>query len=204
MIPSDFPTSSPTSKENTAPTTRQLRHQPRLIVHTGDGKGKTTAAFGMALRAWARGWNIGVYQFIKSTKWRSGEQRALETLGNSGDGGQVTWSTMGQGWTWLRANADLDQVELALAGWQRVRDLLARQAHDFYLLDEFNHVLARGWIDVDEVVEVLTNRPGTQHVVITGRGAPAALVEAADLVTEMVSVKHPFDLGQRGQAGIEW
>lgn len=187
---------------------RDLRHQPRLIVHTGDGKGKSTAAFGLGLRGWAQGWSIGVYQFVKSGKWRTGERSAYAALDAhhraTGEGGPITWHTMGAGWTWLRATADLDQAALARAGWEHVAEALAAQTHDLYLLDEFTYSLARGWLDVDAVLATLTARPGTQHVVITGRGAPQALIEAADLVTDLTKVKHPFDTGARGQAGIEW
>ncbi|AZZ38467.1 cob(I)yrinic acid a,c-diamide adenosyltransferase [Acidipropionibacterium jensenii] len=190
-------------------STRQRRLRPVLAVNTGDGKGKTTAAMGTALRAWHQGWSVGVFQFIKSGRWHVGEQDALEALGRihreTGVGGPVTWETMGTGWSWTKAfSASEDPAEAAREGWRHVRSLLAEQALDFYLLDEFSYPLDWGWIDVDEVVDVLTHRPGTQHVVITGRRAPDTLIEAADLVTEMTKIKHPFDAGQRGQAGIEW
>ena len=190
------------------PSTRARRTQPRLIVHTGDGKGKSTAAFGLGLRGWAQGWSVAVYQFVKSGKWRTGERAAYEALDThhqaTGRGGPITWHVMGAGWTWLRSTADLDQAALARAGWDHVAQALAAETHDLYLLDEFTHPLARGWVDVDVVVDTLTRRPGTQHVVITGRGAPQALLDAADLVTDMTKIKHPFDGGARGQAGIEW
>ena len=189
-------------------TTRERRHQPRLIVHTGHGKGKSTAAFGLGLRGWAQGWSIGVYQFVKSAKWRTGEQQAYVALHRhheaTGEGGPIDWHVMGAGWTWLRATADLDQAALARAGWDHVCEALAEQRHSLYVLDEFAHVLHRGWVDLDEVLDTLSHRPGTQHVVITGRHAPAGLVEAADLATDMTKLKHPFDEGERGQAGIEW
>lgn len=189
-------------------TTRERRKRPVVVVHTGDGKGKSTAAFGLALRGWHQGWSIAVYQFIKSGRWRTGEEEALRTLGGlheaSGKGGPVSWETMGSGWTWLRSNVDDDPAERAREGWERVRAELASEAHDLYVLDEFNHVLDKGWVDVDDVVRTLRDRPGRQHVVITGRRAPEALMSAADLVTEMKKIKHPFDAGQRGQAGIEW
>lgn len=189
-------------------TTRQARLQPRLIVHTGTGKGKSTAAFGLALRGWAQGWSIGVFQFVKSGRWHTGEQRALLALDGvhraTGEGGPVTWEIMGQGWTWLRSTQEVDQAELARAGWARVAELLAHQAHDLYILDEFTYCLANGWLDVDEVIATLANRPGRQHVVITGRRCPEPLIAAADLVTDMTKIKHPFDAGAKGQAGIEW
>lgn len=184
-------------------TTRQRRLQPIVAIHTGEGKGKTTAALGMALRAWAQGWNIGVYQFVKSATWRTGEQQAFAALPQVGDG-QVTWERMGTGWSWLASNPSDDRQEAAKQGWLHVREGLAAQRHDFWLLDEFTYPLHWGWIDVDEVVAQLRDRPGRQHVVITGRNCPPELVAAADLVTSMTKIKHPFDKGQRGQAGIEW
>ncbi|SES02757.1 cob(I)alamin adenosyltransferase [Propionibacterium cyclohexanicum] len=191
-----------------SPTTGQLRHKPRLIVHTGDGKGKSTAAFGLGLRGWAQGWSIGVFQFIKSGKWRTGERLAFEQLAAAHDatgvGGPVEWQCFGPGWTWLRSNNGVDQQSMAREGWEYVSEQLRTCTHGLYILDEFAHVIAKGWLDVDEVVSTLTARPGTQHVVITGRNAPREIIAAADLVTSMTKLKHPFDLGERGQAGIEW
>lgn len=180
-------------------TTKELRHQPIVAVHTGDGKGKTTAAVGMALRAWAQGWSIGVYQFVKSAKWRTGEQQAFGHLP-----GRITWEKMGTGWSWSRAHAATDPEAGAREGWERIREGIAEERHRFWLLDEFTYPLVWGWVDLDDVLAVLARRPGTQHVVITGRQAPQALIDAADLVTEMVPLRHPFTEGRRGQAGIEW
>ncbi|MEE4022767.1 cob(I)yrinic acid a,c-diamide adenosyltransferase [Gordonia sp. PKS22-38] len=191
-------------------TTRQRRNQPVLAVHTGDGKGKSTAAFGMAMRAWNAGLSVAVFQFVKSAKWKVGEESALLTLGDvhveTGKGAPVEWHKMGQGWSWLRANADhdADHAEDARAGWVEISRRLAAEQHDFYVLDEFTYPLDWGWVDTDEVVETLRNRPGRQHVIITGRRAPAALTDAADLVTEMRKVAHPMDAGRKGQKGIEW
>jgi cob(I)alamin adenosyltransferase len=186
-------------------TTRQRRNRPLVIVHTGPGKGKSTAAFGMALRAWNQGWPIGVFQFVKSAKWRTGEERALRLLGASGEGGTVTWHKMGEGWSWLRrSGTGHDHAAQAREGWEQVRRDLAAETYRFYVLDEFTYPLAWGWVDLDDVLETLRGRPGYQHVVITGRNAPERLVEAADLVTEMGKVRHPMDRGQKGQKGIEW
>ncbi|GGL85229.1 cob(I)yrinic acid a,c-diamide adenosyltransferase [Nakamurella endophytica] len=190
-------------------TTRQRRHQPLLMVHTGDGKGKSTAAFGLALRAWNQGWSVGVFQFVKSAKWRIGEQHALETLGElhrrDGVGGAVEWHKMGSGWSWTRRVGDeTDHAAEAAEGWAEIRRRLDAQAHDLYVLDEFTYPLNWGWVDVDEVVRTLADRPGRQHVVVTGRQADPRLVAAADLVTEMTKVKHPMDAGRKGQRGIEW
>lgn len=190
-------------------TTRQRRHRPLTIVHTGDGKGKSTAAFGLGLRAWNQGWPIGVFQFVKSTTWRVGEQAAFTALDEAhrvtGHGGPVEWHRMGAGWSWARKQGSTDDHAAAAAeGWAEISRRLADETHRLYILDEFTYPLEWGWIDVDEVVSTLTERPGNQHVVITGRRCPDALVEIADLVTEMTKIKHPFDTGQKGQQGIEW
>ena len=187
-------------------TTRQRRRQAVLAVHTGHGKGKSTAAFGLAMRGWNQGWSIGVFQFVKSAKWRIGEQTVLETLGDlhaqTGQGGPVEWHKMGAGWSWTRkAGTEEDH---ARAGWERIKEDLAAETYRLYVLDEFTYPMKWGWVDVDEVVDVLTNRPGFQHVVITGRDAPQALIDAADLVSEVQLVKHQMEQGIRGQQGIEW
>ncbi|MFJ1754315.1 cob(I)yrinic acid a,c-diamide adenosyltransferase [Kitasatospora sp. NPDC088134] len=184
-------------------TTRQRRTQPITAVHTGPGKGKSTAAFGMALRAWNQGWPIGVFQFVKSAKWKVGEENALRVLGESGQGGPVAWHKMGSGWSWVQRDIESSE-EAAREGWEQVKRDLAAETYRFYVLDEFTYPLHWGWIDVAEVVEVLRDRPGSQHVVVTGRYAPAELTELADLVTEMTKVKHPMDAGRKGQRGIEW
>lgn len=190
-------------------TTRQRRNRPLLIVHTGDGKGKSTAAFGLALRGWNQGFDIGVFQFVKSAKWRIGEQTVLERLGalhaETGEGGPVQWHKMGSGWSWSRkAGDESDHATAAVEGWREIQRRLAAQTHDLYVLDEFTYPIAWGWIDVDDVVATLAQRPGRQHVIVTGRRADPKLVEIADLVTEMGKVKHPMDAGQKGQRGIEW
>ena len=179
-------------------TTRQRRNRPLVVVHTGDGKGKSTAAFGLALRGWNQGWSIAVFQFVKSAKWRLGEQTAFEQLG-------IEWHKMGSGWSWSRKQGDEeDHAAAAAEGWAEIKRRIAAQEHDLLLLDEFTYPVNWGWVDVDDVVETLVNRPGHQHVVITGRRADPKLVEVADLVTEMTKVKHPMDAGQKGQKGIEW
>jgi cob(I)alamin adenosyltransferase len=178
-------------------TTRQRRNRPLLAVHTGEMKGKSTAAFGMAMRAWNQGWSIAVYQFVKSAKWKVGEENALTALGRlheqTGEGGRVVWHKMGSGWSWSRRQGT--EVDHAAD---------AAEAHRFYVLDEFTYPLKWGWVDVEDVVETLVSRPGNQHVVVTGRDAHPKLIEAADLVVEMTKVKHPMDTGQKGQRGIEW
>ena len=190
-------------------TTRQRRNQPLVVIHTGDGKGKSTAAFGLALRGWNQGWSIGVFQFVKSAKWRIGEQSALEALGKvheqTGAGGAVEWHNMGAGWSWSRkVGTDDDHATAAREGWQEIKRRLAAQVHQLYVLDEFTYPINWGWVDVDDVASTLTGRPGHQHVIITGRNAEPRLLQVASLVTEMTKIKHPFDSGQKGQRGIEW
>jgi cob(I)alamin adenosyltransferase len=195
-------------------TTRARRNAPLLAVHTGPGKGKSTAAFGMALRAWNQGFDVAVFQFVKSAKWKVGEEAAFRELGRAHDeqgvGGPVQWHKMGSGWSWTRKKArnadgsEVDHAADAVDGWAEISRRLAEQRHDFYVLDEFTYPLKWGWVDVEDVVEVLRSRPGNQHVVITGRDAPQQLLDAADLVTEMTKVKHPMDAGRKGQRGIEW
>ena len=190
-------------------TTRQRRTRALLVVHTGEMKGKSTAAFGLALRGWAQGWSVGVFQFVKSAKWRVGEETAFRALGRlheeTGEGGPVEWHKMGEGWSWARKQGtEADHAAQAREGWAEIRRRIAAQAHDVYVLDEFTYPLKWGWVDVAEVVEVLANREGRQHVIVTGRDAAPELVEAADLVMETTKVKHPMDAGQKGQRGIEW
>ncbi len=190
-------------------TTRARRNAPLLAVHTGAGKGKSTAAFGMALRAWNQGFDIAVFQFVKSAKWKVGEEAAFRELGRlydeRGVGGPVEWHKMGAGWSWSRKHGtDVDHAAAAADGWAEIADRLVAQRHDFYVLDEFTYPLKWGWVDVEDVIATLTARPGAQHVVITGRDAPPALLDAADLVTEMTKIKHPMDAGRKGQRGIEW
>lgn len=190
-------------------TTRQRRLLPVTAVHTGPGKGKSTAAFGMALRAWNQRMNIGVFQFVKSAKWKVGEEAVFKRLGqlhqDTGVGGPVEWHKMGEGWSWSKkAGSEEDHARDAFEGWQEIKRRLAEQAHDMYVLDEFTYPINWGWIDIADVVATLRNRPGTQHVIITGRNADPQLVEIADLVTEMTKIKHPMDVGRKGQKGIEW
>ncbi|AKE41452.1 cob (I) yrinic acid a,c-diamide adenosyltransferase [Corynebacterium kutscheri] len=190
-------------------TTRQRRMLPITAVHTGPGKGKSTAAFGMAMRAWNQSMNVGVFQFVKSAKWKVGEEAVFKRLGQlheeTGIGGAIEWHKMGEGWSWTKKHgSDEDHARDAHDGWLEVKRRIAQEAHDFYVLDEFTYPIKWGWIDINDVVETLKNRPGTQHIVITGRDADPQLIEAADLVTEMTKIKHPMDVGRKGQKGIEW
>lgn len=204
-----MPEGAPAHVADDGLTTRERRLRPALVVNTGEGKGKTTAAMGLALRAWHQGWSIGVFQFVKSGKWLSGERAALEALGaehrRSGAGGEVEWFATGAGRRWVRKpDAEDDQSTAARAAWAEVKNRLAAERHTLYVLDEFTYPLTWGWIEVDDVVTTLRDRPGTQHVVVTGRDAPPELIGIATTVTHMTKVRHPFDTGQKGQAGIEW
>lgn len=204
-----MPQGKPESVPDDGLSTRQRRNRPLVIVHTGEMKGKSTAAFGLALRGWAQGWSVGVFQFVKSAKWRVGEESAFRALGRlhdqSGQGGAVCWHKMGEGWSWIqRPDKEVDQAWQAQEGWQQIKRDLAAETYGLYVLDEFTYPMRWGWVDVEDVVSSLAQRPGHQHVVITGRGADPRLIEAADLVVEMTKVKHPMDRGQKGQRGIEW
>jgi cob(I)alamin adenosyltransferase len=190
-------------------TTRQRRNRPLLVVHTGEMKGKSTAAFGLALRGWNQGWSIGVFQFVKSAKWKVGEEAAFRALGRvhdeTGEGGPVEWHKMGEGWSWARkAGSEADHAAQAAEGWAEIRRRIEAQTHQMYVLDEFTYPMKWGWVDVGEVVDVLTRREGRQHVIVTGRDAAPELVAAADLVMATAKIKHPMDAGQKGQRGIEW
>jgi len=204
-----MPQGVPTSVPADGLTTRQRRNRPLLIVHTGAMKGKSTAAFGLALRSWNQGMPVGVFQFVKSAKWRVGEEAAFAALGRhhelTGEGAAVQWHKMGDGWSWIqRPGTEGDHAEAAREGWAQVKRDLAAETFGILVLDEFTYPMKWGWVDVEDVVATLAARPGFQHVVITGREAAPALVEAADLVVEMHKVKHPMDAGQKGQRGIEW
>jgi cob(I)alamin adenosyltransferase len=187
----------PDDRGTAEPRRRKPRDRPLLIVVTGNGKGKSTSAFGMLLRSWSRDYRCGVVQFIKSGKWKVGEQRAAEALGG------IDWMKTGDGWSWISKDI-VESADLARAGWEQVKLMIAAERYEFLLLDEFTYPLKWGWVDVEEVIDVLRNRPGFQHVVITGRDAPQALIDAADLVSEIGLVKHQMEQGIRGQQGIEW
>src|SRR5512142_3240989 len=204
-----MPQGKPTEVPDDGLTTRQRRSRPLVIVHTGEMKGKSTAAFGLALRGWNQGWPIGVFQFVKSAKWKVGEEAALRALGRvhaeTGEGGPVTWHRMGEGWSWIqRAGTEGDHAADAREGWEQIKRDLATETYGLYVLDEVTYPMTWGWVDVDDAVATLRDRPGHQHVVITGRDADPRVIGAADLVVEMTKVKHPMDAGQKGQKGIEW
>lgn len=200
-----MPQGQPTVIPDDGLTTKQRRNRAITAVHTGEGKGKSTAAFGMGLRAWTAGLSVAVFQFVKSPKWKVGEENAYARLNEVPGDGSMEWHKMGQGWSWTKkTTGEADQAAIARDGWDEVCRRLAAEQHDMYILDEFTYPMTWGWVDVDSVVETLAARTGKQHVIITGRNAPEQIVDAANLVTNMTKVKHPMDVGQKGQAGIEW
>jgi cob(I)alamin adenosyltransferase len=166
-----------------------------VLLNTGDGKGKSTAAFGMMIRAVARGWRVCVIQFIKSGKWKVGEEQVGRQLG-------VDWWTIGDGFTW--DSKDMDETEAtAREAWRTAKAKIASGDYQMVLLDEITYPINYGWIDVSDVVETIRSRPSKVNVVATGRDAPAALVDVADTVTEMTKVKHAFDKGVMAKRGID-
>ncbi|MCS7088407.1 MAG: cob(I)yrinic acid a,c-diamide adenosyltransferase [Thermoflexales bacterium] len=195
-----------TTELYSTPEAKALREQARrnrkrkglVIVNTGDGKGKTTAALGILLRAWGRGMRVGGIQFFKHETAKFGELRALEKMG-------ISLRPMGDGFTWT--SKDLDETKAkALAGWEEGKRMITSGEYDIVLLDEFTYVMHFGWLDPNEVVAWLRdNKPEMLHVIITGRHAPQALIDFADLVTEMKLIKHPLrDQGILAQPGIEF
>ncbi|WP_425466628.1 cob(I)yrinic acid a,c-diamide adenosyltransferase [Pelagibacterium montanilacus] len=169
-----------------------------LIVHTGKGKGKSTAAFGMVFRAIAHGFKVGIVQFVKG-KWNTGERDILDHFPD-----QVTINAMGDGFTWETQDRQRD-LAAARQAWDKARALIADPDYKMVLLDELNICLRYDYLPLDEVIETLRNRPVDTHVIVTGRNAKDELIEIADLVTEMTLIKHPFrEQGVKAQAGIEF
>ncbi|HHG88968.1 MAG TPA: cob(I)yrinic acid a,c-diamide adenosyltransferase [Devosia sp.] len=168
-----------------------------IIVHTGKGKGKSTAAFGMVFRAVGHGFKVGIVQFVKG-KWGTGERDVLEKFPE-----QVTIKAMGEGFTWDTQDRARD-IAAAKSAWETAKAMIADTAYNMVLLDELNICLRYDYLDIAEVVKVLKNKPKDTHVIITGRNAKDELIEIADLVTEMTQIKHPFREGVKAQAGIEF
>ncbi len=179
------------------PDTSDLRHAPSLVlVHTGDGKGKTTAAMGVVVRAVARGWSPIVLQFLKSGDWKYGEAKVLGGLG-------VSFESLGDGFTW--DSEDMSQtIALARKAWGRAAQVIASGDHELVVLDEVTYPIAWEWIDIDDVVAVIEGRPAHVSVVLTGRDAHPRLIEIADTVTDMHSVKHAFDQRIAVKKGIDY
>jgi cob(I)alamin adenosyltransferase len=168
-----------------------------LIVHTGKGKGKSTAAFGMVFRALGHGFKVGIVQFVKGA-WQTGERDVLQRFSEL-----VTIKAMGEGFTWDVADRQRD-LSAARAAWDMAKAMIADESYKLILLDELNIVLRYDYLPLDEVLAVLKDKPRDTHVIVTGRNAKEELMEIADLVTEMVEIKHPFRAGVKAQAGIEF
>jgi len=167
-----------------------------VVVNTGDGKGKSTAAFGIVMRAVAREWKVAVVQFLKSGDWHVGEEDIARRLG-------VDWFAMGEGFTWDSDNITQDEA-VAQAAWEQARALIRAGDHRLVVLDEITYPMTWGWIDTDEVVATIRERPEHVSVVATGRDAPGALVDVADTVTEMRKIKHAYDAGIVAKKGIDY
>ena len=172
------------------------RTESIVLLNTGDGKGKSSAAFGVMARGWARGWRVGVVQFVKGGKWKTGERKLADHLG-------IDWHTLGDGFTW--ESTDLD--ETAAKGrhaWEVAAAKLASGDYDLLILDELTYAISYGWVPVDQVVAGIQNRSARTNVVLTGRNAAPELIEVADTVTEMRKVKHVYDRGVTAKKGIEY
>src|SRR5215218_2871809 len=167
-----------------------------LLVNTGNGKGKSSAAFGVMVRGVARGWRVAVLQFIKSGDWKVGEESVGRQLG-------VDWQALGQGFTWDSDNLDDDKAH-ARESWATARAVVEAGEHDLVILDELTYLMNWGWIDADEVVRVLRDRPTSVNVIVTGRDASHELQDIADTVTEMREVKHAYNAGIRAKRGIDY
>jgi cob(I)alamin adenosyltransferase len=189
MAPAEIPT------EHANPPRRRV--ESVVVVNTGDGKGKSTAAFGMVVRGVARDWPVAVVQFLKSGKWQVGEEKVCrDRLG-------VDWFAIGEGFTWDSTDLSEDEA-VARAAWVHARDLIAAGAHRLVLLDEITYPIRWGWIDEAEVLAAVRDRPATVNVVCTGRGASDALLELADTATEMRKIKHVYDTGVLAKKGIDY
>ena len=179
-----------------APPRGTVRQPSLLLINTGDGKGKSTAAFGTALRAVSRGWRVGIVQFLKSGEWHVGEEKALTKLG-------ADWWALGDGFTW--DSKDMDESEaIARRAWDRARQTLESGDYDLLVFDEITYPINWGWIDLDSVETALRERPERTNVILTGRDAPQSLIAIADTVTEMTKVKHAYDKGVMARRGIDY
>jgi cob(I)alamin adenosyltransferase len=179
-----------------APPKATVRAPSLVLVNTGDGKGKSTSAFGTAIRALARGWKVAVIQFLKSGEWSVGEEKIGRQLG-------VDWWAMGDGFTW--DSEDMEESEaVARAAWDHARAIVESGEYDLVVLDEMTYPVNWGWVSLDEVVRTLRERPADVNIIITGRDAPPEIIEVADTVTEMRKVKHAYDRGIMARRGIDY
>lgn len=167
-----------------------------MLVNTGDGKGKSTAAFGTAMRAVARGWRVAVIQFLKSGEWSVGEEKVGRQIG-------IDWWALGDGFTW--DSEDMEESEaIAREAWSVAKEKISSGEYDMIILDEVTYPINWGWVDLYEVVAVIRDKPEKVNLILTGRDAPEALIELADTVTEMRKVKHAYDRGVMARRGIDY
>lgn len=167
-----------------------------VLVNTGHGKGKSSAAFGVMSRGWARGWSVGVVQFIKGGKYKVGERKLADHLG-------IDWQTLGDGFTWESTDMD-ETIAKGRHAWAVAAEKLASGEYDLLILDELTYAVKYGWVPVEQVVEAVRSRPEKTNVVITGRDCPQEIIDIADTVTEMRKVKHAYDQGIGAKKGIEY
>lgn len=183
------PSSDPRPKELRTP-------KSLLLVHTGHGKGKSSSAFGVMIRGVAREWKVGVVQFIKSGSWHVGEEKIGRQLG-------VDWFALGEGFTWDSQNLDQDK-KIGAEAWGKANELLSSGVYDLLIFDELTYLLNWNWTETQPVIEALLKRPGHTSVVVTGRDAPQSLIDIADTVTEMRSIKHAYENGFKAKRGIDY
>lgn len=188
--------SDPSQPPTEAPPKGSHRQASLVLVNTGDGKGKSTAAFGTAMRAVARGWKVAVIQFLKSGEWSVGEEKVGRQIG-------VEWWAMGDGFTWDSESMEESEA-VAREAWIKATEMIGSGNYQLIVLDEVTYPINWGWIDIDEVLAAIRDRPSRLNLVLTGRDAPARLVEIADTVTEMRKVKHAFDRGIVARRGIDY
>jgi len=172
------------------------KNHPLVLVMTGDGKGKTTAALGVSMRAWGRGWNVLWLQFIKKKDSKYGETLAATRMG-------IPMEALGDGFTWLSEDLEHDK-DLAKTAWSKAAAIIQSGEYDLVVLDEVTYPINYGWLSVDSVIEVIENRPKDVDIILTGRDASAELIEIADTVTEMNEIKHAYQSGVKAQPGIDY
>ena len=200
-VPTDSPIEVPASSAAAAPTDDprpdELRRAPSLVlVNTGNGKGKTSAAIGVIIRGLGRGWSVGVVQFLKSGTWRTGEEKVCRELG-------VDWWALGEGFTWDSHDLTVDQA-IAVEAWEHARRIINAGDHQLVVLDEITYPMNWDWIAVDDVLATIRDRPAHVNVVCTGRDAPASLIGLADTVSDIAEVKHAYQRGIRAKKGIDY
>ncbi len=193
-VPDELPIDEPLTEDPRPSGGRQA--DSLVLVNTGNGKGKSSAAFGVMIRAIARDWKVAVLQFVKSGDWRVGEEKIGRQLG-------VEWHSLGAGFTWDSDNLQED-IDLAMAAWSVAEGVIAKGEHDLVILDELTYLCTWGWINTADVVAAIANRPRHVNIIVTGRDAPQELIDIADTVTEMRHVKHAYDSGILAKRGLDY